>query len=291
MKDRDRHRMSLAPERTTSEPPRSSATDARKRLVEGNVDHIPGRVPSGRVPSRFLGELIERLEALEALEGGNLDRAAELIWQALCGDRLVHVAGTGHSALFALEAFYRAGGLAAVSPIWHPALLPLAGARLSTLAERVSGLGPELVRSARVTEGDVVVVFSNSGVNPVPVEVGEAARALGASVIAVLSLDHCLSVPSRHPTGLRLPDVADVAIDTGAPIGDASYRPRPGAPAVAPLSTLLGAYAWNALLVRLADRAAAAGVELPVWTSANLPEGNRQSAGHFARFENRIRAL
>ncbi|HSW43616.1 MAG TPA: SIS domain-containing protein [Patescibacteria group bacterium] len=241
--------------------------------------------------SAFVTIVVDRLAALDAHMAGQLDRAAELIWLALRRQRLVHVAGAGHSTLFALEAFYRAGGLAAVNPIWHPALLPLAGARMSTFAERISGLGSELVRSAAVAEGDVVVVFSHSGVNPVPVEIAETARALGASVIAVLSLEHCHSVPSRHAAGTRLADVVDVIIDTGGPIGDAGYRTRPGAPAVAPLSTLLGAYVWGAILVRLADRAETAGEDLPVWTSANIPDGDAQATPHVARFAMRIPAL
>ncbi|MHB1317656.1 MAG: sugar isomerase domain-containing protein [Anaerolineae bacterium] len=241
--------------------------------------------------SGFVAMVLERLVALDENMASELDRAAELIWLALRQERLVHVGGAGHSTLFALEAFYRAGGLAAVNPIWHPALLPLAGARISTFAERVSGFGPELIRSAGVAKGDVVVIFSNSGVNPVPVEMGETAKALGASVIAVLSLDHSRSVLSRHLTGMRLADVADVVIDTGGPIGDASYRPRPGTPAVAPLSTLLGAYIWGALLVRLADRAETSGADLPVWTSANIPDGDALAERHVARFAKRIRAL
>jgi uncharacterized phosphosugar-binding protein len=240
---------------------------------------------------RFLADVLMRLEALEARNADALDRTTALIWQALQGEGLVHVTGAGHSTLFALEAFYRAGGLAAVNPIWHPALLPLMGARTSTFAERLSGLGAELVRAARVCQDDVVIIFSSSGVNPVPVELAEAARSAGASVVAVVSLDHSRAVPSRHPAGLRLGDVADVVIDTGAPVGDAGYVASPGARPVAPLSTILGAYVWDALLVRLADCAAVADVELPVWASSNVPGGDESTDEMMSRFVERIQAL
>jgi uncharacterized phosphosugar-binding protein len=170
-------------------------------------------------------------------------------------------------------------------------LMPLSGARISTLAERMEGLGPELVRLARVRDGDVVVVFSHSGVNPVPVEIAESAKATGASVIGVVSLEHCLSVPSRTVSKARLSDVADLIIDTGGPVGDASYRSPDGAEAVAPLSTILGAFVWDSILVRVADIAAGAGAELPVWISANVPDGDARAVDLTARFLDRIWAL
>ena len=246
-------------------------------------------VSSGAHP--FLLEVLHRLEQLERTNQSTLAQAAELVWTALRSECLIHVAGSGHSTLFALEAFYRAGGLAPVNPIWHPMLLPLHGAKLSTMNERSRGLGPELVRLARVKRGDVVVVFSQSGVNPVPVEIAEAARGAGAAVVGVLSLQHTLSVPSRHGQELRLPDVVDVVIDTGGPVGDASYAAATGARAIAPLSTILGVFAWDAILVRLADRAAAAGVELPIWVSANVPDGDAIATDLTARFLDRIPAL
>lgn len=239
----------------------------------------------------FLAEVVGRLERLEAANQSTLVRATELLWAALRAERIIHVAGSGHSTLFALEAFYRAGGLAAVNPIWHPMLLPLQGARISTLAERLEGLGPELVRLARVHEGDVVVVFSQSGINPVPVEIAESAKAAGASVVGILSLEHNLSFPSRHRSKLRLADVADVVIDTGGPVGDASYVSPGGTRAVAPLSTILGTFAWDSILVRLADLAGEAGVELPIWVSANVPGGDASAIDLTARFLDRISAL
>jgi uncharacterized phosphosugar-binding protein len=242
----------------------------------------------------FLATVTELLRRLEEADRKALDEAAERILTTIQAGGLVHVAGTGHSTLFALEAFYRAGGLAAVNPIWHPALLPLAGGRVSTLAERTSGLADELIRAAGVRAGEVVAIFSHSGINPVPVELAEAARRAGAVVIAVVSLAHSRAMTSRHKQGRRLFEVADVVIDTGAPVGDASYRaPAAGATAmpVAPLSTLAGAYVWSAILARVADRAAERGYELPIWRSSNVPGGDEAAAGLLDRYGERVRAL
>lgn len=240
---------------------------------------------------RYLALVTAHLERFEARNRATIDRVADIALEVIRNDGLVHVAGSGHSTIFVMEAFYRAGGLACVNPIWHPALLPLSGGGLSTRLERVEGVGEELIRSAGVRAGDLLVVYSQSGINPVPIDIAQSGRAAGASVVAITSLAHSRAVATRQRQGLRLADVADVVIDTAVPVGDAIYRAAGSALAVAPLSSIVGIYAWNAILVRLADRAAAAGVELPVWRSANIPGGDDTGEVLRRRYAGRIRSL
>jgi uncharacterized phosphosugar-binding protein len=40
---------------------------------------------------------------------------------------------------------------------------------------------------------------------------------------------------------------------------------------------MVNVYLWDLLLVRLADRANAAGVQLPIWTSANVDGGDERN--------------
>ena len=68
------------------------------------------------------------------------------------------------------------------------------------------------------------MIVSNSGRNPVPIEMAMEARGKGLKVIAVASIGFSKGVPSRHFSGLRLADVADVVIDNGVPPGDASVE-------------------------------------------------------------------
>lgn len=249
------------------------------------TDDVDGDAPT------FADRVAALLLRLETAQAGALDRAAQLLWEAVTEDRLIHVGGAGHSIALVLETFYRAGGLACVNPVWHPALLPLFGGPTSTQLERIPGLGAALVAQARVQPGDAFVIFSNSGINAVPVDMGIASREAGARVVAIVSLEHARSVASRHPSGQKLPDVADLTIDTGAPLGDAAYRAGPEAPATAPLSTILGAYVWDALLVRLSEWAAREGVVLPVWRSANLPEDPEEWGELLARYRGRVIGL
>jgi uncharacterized phosphosugar-binding protein len=48
------------------------------------------------------------------------------------------------------------------------------------------------------------------------------AKEKGHDVIAVTSLEHTAQVQPKHPSGLRLSEIADVVIDNLAPYGDAT---------------------------------------------------------------------
>ncbi|WP_236911772.1 SIS domain-containing protein [Clostridium sp. Cult1] len=62
-------------------------------------------------------------------------------------------------------------------------------------------------------EGDIIVIVSNSGRNAVPVEMAMLAKEKGIYVIALTSLKHSQSVESRHESGKRLFELADLVID------------------------------------------------------------------------------
>lgn len=226
-------------------------------------------------------------ELLNKLDTHDLGRAAELLLDAVEAEGIVYAAGAGHSLAMVCETFYRAGGLASVRPLWDPAVLPLAGARRSSAAEREPGRGRDLVARANPAPPDVMVVFSTNGRNPYPVEVAQEALARGVPVIAVTSLPASAAATDR--TGTRLADHATVVLDTGVPPGDVIHPPQ--APRTAAVSTILGAYLWCSLLAELDRLATARNVTLPLWTSANVPGGDEHNTALFAQYSERIPEL
>ena len=206
-------------------------------------------------------KLLDELDARRA----DLGRAAELVLDAIETGGIVHAAGSGHSLAMAAETFYRAGGLAPVRPLWDTEMMPLAGARRSSVAEREPGRGREVVARANPAPPDVMVVFSTSGRNAYPVEVAQESLAREVPVIAVTSLPASAAATDR--SGTRLADHATVVLDTGVPPGDVLHPPQ--APRTAAVSTILGAYLWSALLAELDRLATDWGVTLPLWTSSN----------------------
>lgn len=214
-------------------------------------------------------------------------RAAGIVLDAVAAGGIVYAAGAGHSLAMVGETFYRAGGLAAVRPLWDPAVLPLSGASRSTSAEREEGRGRALVETADPSPPDVVVVFSTSGRNPYPVEIARESLARGVPVVAVTS--QAASAAAKNRSGTRLADHATVVLDTGVPPGDVVYPA--GAPRTAAVSTILGAYVWSSLLAELHELATERGIDLPLWTSANVPGGDERNAELVARYAARIPEL
>jgi uncharacterized phosphosugar-binding protein len=227
------------------------------------------------------------LDEVDARSGTAIAEAAALLLPAIEAGGIVHVAGAGHSLALVFETFYRAGGLAAVRPIWDRSVLPLDDALRSTRAERGEGLGRSVAREAAPAPPDVAVVFSTSGRNPYPVEVAAECAARGVPVIAVTSPRASRHAAARAET--MLADHATVVLDTAVPPGDVLHPPQ--APRTAAVSTIMAAYTWSRVLAELDDLAVARGVELPCWTSANVPGGDERNRALLARYGHRVPEL
>jgi uncharacterized phosphosugar-binding protein len=206
--------------------------------------------------------------------------AADLLEQTVRANGRILLFGSGHSHILAEEGHYRAGGIAAVVPILATSLMLHEGAIASTAYERLSGLaGPLLARYAPAPP-DCLVVFSNSGVNAVPVEIAKIAReTYGLSVIAVIAARYAAQAP-LSPLGIRLSEIAHVTIDNGGLPGDAVVEIGDTGIRVGPSSTVVGAFILNSLLTEVAFRLAQEDIaQLPVFISANMPgaaEHNRR---------------
>jgi uncharacterized phosphosugar-binding protein len=136
--------------------------------------------------------------------------------------------------------------------------------------------------------GDVLIVVSNSGINAVPIEVAQYGKKAGAKVVAVTALEHSQKAKSRHSSGQKLYEVADVALDTMGVYGDAVVE-LPGVSwKVAPTSTLVSVAMLNAIVARTAEKLLAGGETPPVLISANVPEGDQMNQRMSDRYWQRL---
>jgi uncharacterized phosphosugar-binding protein len=227
-----------------------------------------------------LAEYVDRVATDNPAE---IRQAAEAIAATGSTGGLVRPTGAGHSLVAVLETFFRAGGLAFVRPIWHPRVLPLYGARAATAAEREEGLGAAAAAEANIRAEDTVVVFSNSGANPFPVEVAETAAGVGATVVAVTSRAANEAAPRRATH--RLIDVASIVIDTLVPPGDATWPPD--TPVTAPVSSLATNTIWTLILRDLYELAP----DAARWRSANVSGNDEFNRALVERFSARIPEL
>ena len=226
--------------------------------------------------------------AVDALRGQHepIERAATLVATSIAQGGVLHVTGSGHSQLVALELAVRAGGLATVQAIADPALGPGAGS-LAAHLERLPGYAPAVLEASDCRPGEVLVVVSNSGINPVPVELAQQGRDRDLRVVAVTSLAHSRGVASRHPDGHRLHELAEIVIDTAAPPGDTALQVAERW--IGPLSTQLGIAVLHAMTCRVVELLAAQGHAAPVLTSQNLEHGPDINAALLAQYRDRGR--
>ena len=232
--------------------------------------------------SEYLKKIEEILERIEREEADALGHLSQAVADVICRDGIVHVFGCGHSHLAALDAFYRAGGLACVSPVLDVDLMLHDGAAKSSRMEKMSGIAAEVFRRHGVNKGDLFVVISASGKNAAPVEMLREAKAAGVTTVA-------LSSSAYRAHGATLLDEADIAIDCKVPYGDAVIGV--GDAKMGGLSTYASLFILNSFLIDGARKAEARGVKPPIYASGNVDGGTAKNVALEERFFGRVRNL
>ncbi len=219
----------------------------------------------------------------------HIEQAAQAAARTLQSGGRIFVFGSGHSHMLAEEMFYRAGGLAGIHPILQDTLMLHVSATGSTELERREGLGTQLFQQYGVRRGDMLVIASNAGRNAVPVELAAAGAENGVCVLAVTSLKHSRSVSSRHKSGKKLFELADIVFDNLGGIGDAAIAV--GELRTAPTSTVVGAMMLNAMTARCVGILAEQGAPLEVFASSNMDGGDEANRRLIEKYKQEIPCL
>lgn len=240
----------------------------------------------------YIAEIKKLISKLENTQMEKIHQVADLATEAFVNNNLVYVFGAGHSNILAIEVFARAGGLFHMQAIFDKGLDLSAGARRQGAFERLPGYVSCIIQDYDIGPGDVVIIASNSGRNPAPVQMALEAKRLGAVVVALTSLQHTNSVTSNDPSGKKLNEIADIVIDNGCPAGDAVVE-LPNLPVrVGPSSTVLGAMILDSIVTQTAKNLLERGIVPPVAMSGNLPDGkeyNKQFANLREKFSKKLR--
>jgi len=210
-----------------------------------------------------------------------IQRAAEWFAQSILAGRMVHVFGSGHSRIMVEEMWPRYGSFPGFNPIvelslsFHNLVVGANGQRQAMFLENVSGLAERILRNFAVRPEDSALVISSSGCNLVPIEMAEGFHRRGLKVAVIVSLQHSQASASKHPSGKKMQEFADVVLDTGAPPGDAMVRVPGLETPVAPGSTVGGCLLVNAIKAEVAARLTAAGQPPKVLTAGALVGAER----------------
>ncbi|MEQ1860689.1 MAG: SIS domain-containing protein [Chthoniobacteraceae bacterium] len=245
-------------------------------------------------------EYLTRARALADAVGEQLPaigQAADWFAQTILAGRMVHVFGSGHSRIMVEEMWPRYGSFPGFNPIvelslsFHNLVVGANGQRQAMFLENVSGLAERILRNFDLSPQDSALVISSSGCNVVPIEIAAEFQRRGVRVVAIVSRAHSEASTSRRDDGKKLPDFADLTLDTGAPVGDAMVRVPGLDTPVAPGSTVGGCLLVNMIKAEVAARLTVAGQPPQVLTAAALVGSERATALFESAYDEHARRL
>jgi len=247
----------------------------------------------------YFNTLAERLDKVRATQAAAIENAASLCAKSIAAEKLVFTFGTGHGALPALECFPRTGTIVGFRPIVESTMISFhhvwgdMGARQYRFIHTQEGYGTAILRSHQLDPADTMLLFSHSGINAVIMDIAVECKERGIALIGVTSLPHSSQTPSRHSSGKRLFEVADVVVDTGIPLADASLTIDGLDAPVGASSTSVTIAIAHAIVAATAEKLVAQGVKPHVMVSPNTTgkeAANRQNDANYEALWRRLKA-
>ena len=229
------------------------------------------------------------IDTVRKTQNENMELAAKMLADATASEHNIFTFGCSHAGLLALELYYRTGGMMTINPIRAPGLcLDIDPATMTSQMERLPEYGKIIADNHPIGKGDAVIIHSVSGRNTVTVDFALRCREKGASVIALTSVAAGKAIPSRHPSGKPLMDVADLVLDNCGCVGDASVNIEGVKEKVAPTSTAVGAAMLNAIVARTVEILCEQGITPTVFLSANVPGGDEHNREMLDKYKDHI---
>lgn len=214
---------------------------------------------------------------IEETQMDNIRLAAEAMAASIEAGRWVHTFGCGHATIPIEEMYPRIGGFVGFHPMIE---LPLTfftritgemGVHQFVFLERVEGYGVEIMKGYNFDPKDTMWVFSHSGINNVNIDVALEAKKKGMKVIAFGSAAAAKGKQTRHSSGKTIFDIADIVVDSCAPIEDASVPIKNHQDKLGPVSTMAFITCVWMTVMTVAEILVDKGFKLHIHPSHNVP--------------------
>jgi uncharacterized phosphosugar-binding protein len=240
--------------------------------------------------TKYLNTTIELLLRIRDEEQDALEQAAKTMADAVEQGHCLFAFGCTHSSLPIQDLVYRAGGFMLVNPIYGPgiAALDIKPTTISSAMEQMQGYAKVILDNSPAKAGDVLILVSVSGRNAVPVELAQLARERGLKVIGVTSKEYSQAVSSRHPSGKKMHDFADIILDNKAPKGDAVLEDKGMMQRFNPVSGVTSTAILQALVAATIEELLQRGFTPPVFLAANVDGGAEYNAHLIKQYHDRI---
>jgi uncharacterized phosphosugar-binding protein len=224
--------------------------------------------------TNYLDGVKKVIERVEQTQMDAINQATEVCFNSINNDGLVHLFGSGHSRMAVEEMYPRYGSFPGFHPMVelsltnHHAVVGSNGQRQAMFLENVEGFGRVIADNFHYGPHDSMILFSHSGAGSVVVDIALAMRERNIPIIAVTSVGHSRQSCSKHSSGSRLFELADIVIDNGAVPGDAMVKIDGLHTPVGPGSTIGNTVIVNLLKCKVAQKLTDAGKPPKVITSS-----------------------
>ncbi len=238
----------------------------------------------------YIDGVIQLLQRITEEEMPALRDAAKIMAEAIAQGKRIFAFGCTHSSLPIQDLVYRAGGLMLINPIFGPGIasLDVRPATMSSAIERLQGYAQAMLDNNPIGAGDVLILVSVSGRNAVPVEMAQLARERGIRVIGVTSRVYTDAFASRHPSGKKMYEFADVVLDNKVDQGDAMLQAEGVPQKFCPASGVTSTALLQALVAATVEELLARGITPPIFLAANVDGGAEYNARLLAQYKDRI---
>lgn len=237
----------------------------------------------------YYKQMKEVLCTIENTQQENIEKSAEVIVRSLINNGIWHVFDTGHMLMY--EAIGRSGGLMAVRPIRvtmqvnNPTRKRVNVDKKDIYLTEIDGLAEFIIRKANVESGDVLIIGSVSGIDKLPVQMAMEARKMGVNTICITSIEYSKHLNSYHPSGKKLFEVCDIAIDNCGNIGDTLVYIDEINKNMCPSSGISASYIMWAIQCEVAERLIALGKQPSIYTSNHVSGALKANRISWERYE------
>lgn len=154
--------------------------------------------------------------------------------------------------------------------------------------EIVEGVGTLLMQKVQLDPKDAVVLISNSGRNPLGIEIADYAKKNGNKIIVVTALEVSKNSTSLHSSGKLLYEFADVVLDNKSEFGDAALPIEGLDTNVCGTSSISSVLLLQQAIYEAVNNIIEAGVVPPVYKSANVDGGREYNDEIEQKYADRI---
>ncbi|MBU6134367.1 SIS domain-containing protein [Clostridium tertium] len=239
---------------------------------------------------KYIDKIKDLIDVIEKEEKENMEKATEIIVKAILNKKAIFSFGASHAGILTEELYYRAGGLVVINPIFaRNLMLDTSPITMTSEMERLEGYGTTVANKTNISEGDVVIVHSVSGRNPVSIEMAIESKKKGATVICITNLSYSKDVSSRHSSGKNLYQVSDIVIDNHGEKGDACVEISGLNQKVSPTSTVAAVTIMNSIIAEATELLVKNGMDKPpIFYSANIDGGDELNKKIFEEYRDVI---